>query len=154
MKRPYCCDKSRDLYERYYDRQQKDKGDFPVYVGRHLQRGHGIGSVLSSLFRRVLPTLKAIAPHVLSAGVNMIEDVTSGKKWKDAAIKRVPEALRRIRIPDKPVATATLSIAVNLLENTLEKYLTKPKEQTGSGKRKRRRKKTVARKRVKKDIFG
>jgi hypothetical protein len=90
MKRPYCCDESRDLYERYYDRQQKGKGDFPVYVGRHLQRGHGIGSVLSSLFRRILPTLKAIAPHVLRAGVDMIEDVSSGKKWKDSAIKRVP----------------------------------------------------------------
>jgi hypothetical protein len=148
MKRPYCCDESRDLYERYYDRQQKGKGDFPVYVGRHLQRGHGIGSVLSSLFRRIIPTLKAIAPHVLRAGVDMIEDVTSGKKWKDAAIKRVPEALKRIRIPGKPAATATLSTAANLLE----KYLPK---QTGSGKRKRRRRKeSVARKRVKKDIFG
>jgi hypothetical protein len=87
MKRPYCGNESRDQCERYYDRQQKGKGDFPVYVDRRLQREHGIGCVLSSLFRRVLPTLKAIAPHVLSAGVNMIEDVTSGKKWKDAPIK-------------------------------------------------------------------
>jgi hypothetical protein len=62
--------------------------------------------------------------------------------------KRVPEALKRIRIPGKPAATATLSTAANLLE----KYLPK---QTGSGKRKRRRRKeSVARKRVKKDIFG
>jgi hypothetical protein len=107
--------------------------------------------VLSSLFRRIIPTLKAEAPHVLRAGVDMIEDVTSGKKWKDAAVKRVPEALKRIRIPDKPAATATLSTAANLLE----KYLPKPNEQTGSGKRKcRRRKKNVARKRVKKDIIG
>jgi hypothetical protein len=52
--------------------------------------------------------LKAIAPHVLRAGVDMIEDVSSGKKWKDSAIKRVPEALKRIRIPGKPAATATL----------------------------------------------
>jgi hypothetical protein len=104
--------------------------------------------VLSSLFRRIIPTLKAIAPHMLRAGVDMIEDVTSGKKWKDAAIKRVPEALKRIRIPGKPAATATLSTAANLLE----KYMPK---QTGSGKRKRRRHKTsVARKRVKNDIFG
>jgi hypothetical protein len=147
MKLPYCCDESRDLYERYYDRQQKGKGDFPVYVGRHLQRGHGIGSVLSSQFRRITPTLKAIAPHVLRAGVNMIEDVTSGKKWKDAAIKRVPEALKRIRIPERPAATATLSTAANLLE----KYLPK---QNGSGKHRRRRKKSVAIKSVKRDKFG
>jgi hypothetical protein len=148
MKRLYCCDESRDLYERYYDRQQKGKGDFPVYVGRHLQRGHAMSSVLSSLFRRIIPTLKAIAPHVLRAGVDMIKDVTSGKKRKDAAIKRVPEALKRIRILGKPAATATLSTAANLLERYLPK-------QTGSGKRKRRRRKeSVARKRVKKDIVG
>jgi hypothetical protein len=92
--------------------------------------------------------LKAIAPHELRAGIDMIEDVTSSKKWKDAAKKRVPEALKRIIIPGKPAATATLSTAANLLDRYLPK-------QTGSDKRKRRRrKKSVARKRVKKDIFG
>jgi hypothetical protein len=91
-----------------------------------------------------------VAPHVLRAGVDMIENVTSGKKWKDAAMEGIPEAVRRIRIPEKPAATATLSTADNLLENTREKYLTKPIEQTGSGKRRR---KSVARKCVKRDIF-
>jgi hypothetical protein len=104
--------------------------------------------VLSSLFRWIIPTLKAIAPHVLRAGVDLIEDVTSGKKWKDSAIKRVPDALKRIRIAGKPAATATLWTAANLLERYLP-------EQTDSDKRKRRhRKESVARKRVKKDIFG
>jgi hypothetical protein len=59
--------------------------------------------------------------------------------------KKSSEALKRIRIPDKPAATATLSTAANLLERYLPK-------QTGSGKR--HRKESVARKRVKKDIFG
>jgi hypothetical protein len=92
--------------------------------------------VVSSLFRRIVPTLKVVAPHVLNAGVNMIEDVTSGKKWKDTAIKRVPKALNCIRIPDNPSRPqrCRLLTAANLLEN-----LTKPNEQTGSGKRKRRR---------------
>jgi hypothetical protein len=88
---------------------------FPFTWDDICQRGHGIGSVLSSLFRRVLPTLKAIALHVLRVGVDMIEDVTSGKKWQDAAIKRVPEALKRIRIPDKPLVNVTLSTAAELL---------------------------------------
>jgi hypothetical protein len=39
MKKPYCCDDSRNLYERYYDRQQKGEGEFPVYVGRYMQNG-------------------------------------------------------------------------------------------------------------------
>jgi hypothetical protein len=127
---------------------KKGKGDFPVYVGRHLQRGHGIGSGLSSLFRRIIPTLKAIAPHMLRARIDMIEDVTFRQKVEGRGYKRSPEALKRIRIPGKPAATATLSTTANLLERYLPK-------QTGSGKRKRRpRKKSVARKRFKKDIFG
>lgn len=121
MKRPYCCDESRDMYERYYDSQQKGRGDFPVYVGRHTQRGHGIGSILSSLFRRILPTLKMVAPHVLRTGANVMEDLSAGKKLKDSAIKRIPETLREVIIPNKPGVTAA---------NFLEK-------QTGSGKRKR-----------------
>lgn len=127
------------MYERYYGRQQKGSGDFPVYVGRHTQRGHGIGNVLGSLFRRILPVLKAIVPHVLRTGANVVEDVTSGKTWKESAIKRVPESLRQVRIPDKPEATAVLSTAANVLE----RYLPKPKEQSGSGKRRKRHKKDI-----------
>jgi hypothetical protein len=41
MKKSYCCDDSRNLYERYYDRQQKGEGGFPVYVRRYMQKGHG-----------------------------------------------------------------------------------------------------------------
>ncbi len=155
MKRPYCCDESRDLFERYYDRQQKGKGDFPVYVGRYMQKGHGIGSVISSLFRRILPALKMVVPHVLRTGASVLEDVSSGKRLKDSAIKRIPEAMRRVRIADKSTATAALSTAANFLENSLSRYLSKEEEeqeQTGSGKRKRR-KKIVSRKRHKKDIF-
>ena len=149
MKRPYCCDDSRNIYEQYYDRQQKGRGDFPVYVGRYAQRGHGIGSILSSLFTRALPTLKTIAPHILSAGVDVVKDVASGTKLKDAAIKRIPETLKRVRVPNNYVANAALSTAANLFENTLGKYATK---QTGSGKRKRS-KTNSSRKRHKKDIF-
>ena len=93
MKKPYCCDDSRELYERYYDYQQRGKGEFPVYVGRYTQRGHGIGKILGSLFRRILPVLKAIAPRLLRTGANVPEDVTKGgKSWKEAVVKRLPEA--------------------------------------------------------------
>ena len=108
MKRPYCCDASRKLFERYYDLQQKGGGEFPVYVGRYTQRGHGIGNIIGFLFRRILPALKFFAPHALRTGANVLEDVSQGKTWKEAAIKRIPEGL--------------------------EKLVT---EQTGSGKRKR-----------------
>lgn len=95
MKRPYCCDASRELYERYYDLQQRGRGEFPVYVGRYAQRGHGIGNIIGSLFRRILPVLKTLAPHALRTGANVLEDVSQGKSWKEAAIKRIPEGLEK-----------------------------------------------------------
>ena len=130
MKRPYCCDDSRDLYEQYYGHQQKGGGDFPTYVGRYSQRGHGIGNLLGSLFRRILPVLKAAAPHVLRTGANIVEDVASGQTWRESAIKRVPETLRAVR-PSAVLETLT--------------------GQTGSGKR--RKKSLKKTKRCKKDIF-
>ena len=95
MKRPYCCDASRELYERYYDLQQRGRGEFPVYVGRYAQRGHGIGNIIGSLFRRILPVLKTLAPHALRTGANVLEDVSQGKSWKEAAIKKIPEGLEK-----------------------------------------------------------
>ena len=93
MKKPYCCDDSRELYERYCDNQQRGGGEFPVYVGRYAQRGHGIGNIIGSLFRRILPALKAITPRILKTGANVLEDVSKGESWKQAVIKRVPEAV-------------------------------------------------------------
>ena len=101
MNRPYCCDESRGLFKEYYGHQQKGGGEFPVYVGRYTQRGHGIGNLLGSLFRRILPVLKAAAPHVLRTGANIVEDVASGQLWKQAAIKRIPEAVRDVRLPER-----------------------------------------------------
>ena len=114
MKRPYCCDASREQFERYYDLQQKGGGEFPVYVGRYVQKGHGIGNIIGSLFRRILPVLKAFAPHALRTGANVLEDVSQGKSWKESAIKRVPEGLEKFAFG-----------------------------QTGSGKSKRKRKRKV-----------
>jgi hypothetical protein len=96
MKKPYCCDDSRNIYEQYYNRQQRGEGEFPVYVGRYSQHGHGLGNIIGSLFRRILPALKAIAPHLLRTGASVIEDVKAGKSWEESAIKNVPEGFQRI----------------------------------------------------------
>lgn len=131
MKKPYCCDDSRKLYERYYANQQHGKGEFPVYAGRYVQRGHGIGNILGSLFRRILPVLKSIAPHVLRTGANVLEDVTKGKTWKEAAVKRLPEIKERVVEAIKRPESERVE-----------------KAQSGSGKRRR------AVKRRRQDIFA
>jgi hypothetical protein len=99
MKRPYCCDASRDLYEQYYTRQQSGNGEFPVYVGAYSQRGHGLGNLLGSLYRRILPGLKAIgrvAPHALRTAANIIDDVSTGKSFMDSAFERVPQTISKL----------------------------------------------------------
>ena len=134
MKRKFCCEASRSMYEDYYI-QQSGSG-MPVFQGSRSQRGHGIGSVLSGLFRSAVPMLKrglaTFGKHALKTGLDIAEDVVSGNKsLKDSARDRiVPTILPGIK-----------RFAEQEIFNT----------QTGSGKRRRRGKKV---KRAKKDIFN
>ena len=92
MKVPYCCDATRQLYEQYYTHQQKGDGDFPIYIGRASQRGHGLG-FLNLFTQRLLPFFKKLAPHVIEAGTNIYQDVSKGKHWAASALDRVPQAV-------------------------------------------------------------
>jgi len=98
-KKKFCCDASRGMYEDYYMRQTGG-GDMPVFVGARYQRGHGLGSILSGLFRRVLPFLKAnaknFATSLLKTGVDVAEDVfDGGKKFTESLKERVPQGIKR-----------------------------------------------------------
>jgi hypothetical protein len=129
MRKPYCCDAIRHMYEEYYAQQQQaGGGDFPVYVGTYCQRCHGLGNILGSLFRRILPILKTYGPHALRTSASIVDDVSKGKSWKDATLQRVPE--------------------------TIINFLFHKNSQSGSDLRRRRTcksKKSV--KRIKRDIF-
>lgn len=94
MRKPYCCESSRHMFDQYYAKQQHGQGDFPVYIGSSRQRGHGLGNIIGSLWRKILPILKSFGPHALRSGVNMVDDVKGGKTWKEAVFKRVPETIR------------------------------------------------------------
>ena len=99
MKRKaYCCDASRDLYEKYYSRQ--NGGEIPVFAGRRFQRGHGLGSILSGFFRQlVLPFFKAHGKHILAntlkTGMEVADDVLEGKSVKESVKKRIPAGIKR-----------------------------------------------------------
>ena len=87
------------MYEEYYSKQSGG-GEIPVFVGSRYQRGHGLGNILSGLFRRVLPFLKAnaknLASNVLRTGVDIAEDVFGeGKKLSDSVKDRLPQGLKR-----------------------------------------------------------
>src|SRR5208282_1379856 len=100
MRRPFCCDDSHAMYEDYYARQQKGDG-MPVYMGAVHQRGHGLGNMIGSLFRKILPFLQHGAATALRTGARIFEDVRGGKKdCRIAEITR-PRGYKNVRIVNR-----------------------------------------------------
>lgn len=77
-----------EYYDAYFDAQTGGGGGLGrsgyggishVYIGSPNQRGHGIGSFLGGLFRRIIPLLKqgarTIGKEALRSGVNVANDI-------------------------------------------------------------------------------
>jgi hypothetical protein len=134
----YCCDDDRKAYEDYYVNQCGH--GLPVFYGSRMQRGHGIGSIFSGLFRTIFPILKRVAPVIgrkaLQTGIQIASDVAGGQSFGDSAKARV----------------------MNVIEEGINKIVPSESNQSGSGirrKRKRVNKKTTGRKRRQvADIFS
>jgi hypothetical protein len=129
MKKRFCCDASREMYEDYY--MQQGRG-VPVFQGSRGQRGHGLGSMLSGLFRSAMPMIRrglaVFGKHALKTGAQIATDVSEGRSLKESAMSRLPEGIKRM------ATSGDFSM------------------QSGSGKRKRSIKPRSKLK--KKDIFG
>lgn len=97
MRKPYCCDASKHLYESYY-RDQSGSG-MPIFIGGRGQRGHGLGSMLSGFFRSAFPMIKrglaAFGKHALKTGLDIANDVVAGDSFKESTKRRVPEGIKR-----------------------------------------------------------
>jgi hypothetical protein len=122
MKRPYCCEASRDMYRQYYASQQSGRG-MPVYSGVLRQKGHGIGNVIGSLFRGIVPFLGRAA---LTTGANVAGDLISGRKFTETMKHRLPEGI-------KGLASSVIN-------------------QSGSGLRKRKRRQRKKNKKTKREV--
>jgi hypothetical protein len=88
----FCCDENRCYYEQYYADQCGN--GMNVFQGARGQRGHGLGSVLSGLFRSALPMLKNIGKQALQTGLSVATDVVQGNSFKDSLRKHVPDGIR------------------------------------------------------------
>src|SRR6188768_4020615 len=90
MRQKFCCDASRGMYADYYIRQSGS--GLPVFQGFRGQRGHGLGSMLSGLFRSAVPMLKrglaTFGKHALKTGLAIASDVADGTSFKDSAKAR------------------------------------------------------------------
>ncbi len=130
MRKNFCCDASRALYEDYYSRQN---GGSPVFRGSLMQRGHGLGSILRGLFRSALPLIKSgaksLGEHALRTGLEIANDVADGSSFKESAKRRIPRGIKSFA----------------------QSYGFIP--QSGSGKRRRRKTVATKRKKLKRDIF-
>jgi hypothetical protein len=100
MKKPYCCDASRAMFEDYYMRQQNGGGGMPVFSGARMQKGHGLGNILRGLFRKIVPFIqrnaKAVGTRALKTGMEIADDVLEGRSLKESASKRIPAGIKRM----------------------------------------------------------
>ena len=98
MRKKFCCEATRDLYENYYVNQSGGYG-IPVFQGSRVQRGHGIGSILGGLFRSAFPLIKRglakFGRHALKTGLEIANDMSEGAELKESAKRRVGEGIKR-----------------------------------------------------------
>ena len=134
MRKKFCCDASKHLYETYY-LDQSGSG-IPVFSGSRGQKGHGLGSLLGGLFRSAMPMIKrglaTFGKHALKTGLEIANDVVSGESVKQSAKRRISQGIKQFAKPENFI------------------------NQSGSGRKRSRRKKTDRRKKRRKynDIFG
>src|SRR5215469_18084241 len=97
MKRKFCCDATRGLYEDYY-LSQSGSG-IPVFQGSRTQVGHGLGSIFAGLFRFAMPLLKSLGitlgKQALRTGARIESDVAQGQSFTDSTKKRVGDTIKQ-----------------------------------------------------------
>lgn len=85
------------VYDQYYLEQV---GSGRVFKGVPYQRGHGLGSFLSSIYRGVLPLIKSgaryLGKEVLNAGIGTLDDWSQGKRLKDAGKERFTDVGKNV----------------------------------------------------------
>lgn len=97
MRKIYCCDASRSMYEDYYAKQSG--GEMPVFMGGRQQRGHGIGNFFARVKRFAIPLLKRgaqfLLPKIFKTGTEVMEDVARGQRVKDAIKESARDLFRQ-----------------------------------------------------------
>ena len=87
MRKQFCCDASRALYEDYYTRQSD--GVIPVLYVARTQRGHGLGSILEEPCLFLSSGGKILDQQAMNVASDMIDD----KSFHDSAKSRLKECI-------------------------------------------------------------
>lgn len=85
-----------DKYTLYYIQQAEERGLGGGYKNIRVQKGEGIGSFLSVIFRQVLPLFKsgakAVGKQAWELGLHLLRDTISGRNLKESLKDRVHQA--------------------------------------------------------------
>lgn len=121
--------------------------DIPIFRGSRFQKGYGIGSMLSGLFRSALPVIKrgavSLGKTALRRGLNIAQDAITGKSLKQSVANNLREA------------------GSELIGNLASETLTSSRSKQGISKKRRSQKRSSSKaskkrgaKRQKRDVFG
>ena len=140
-----------DEYHHHYG--EGGRGINNIYVGSQHQRGHGLGSFFTGLFRRALPFLtkgaRVVGKEALCAGVNILDDVAeNNRSFKEAFKNRINESGQNLKC--KAVEKLNKIMEESGYKGLPRKILRRRKERSKTIKRKRVGKRKTKRK-TKKD---
>ena len=81
---------------KYYLTQAQGIDGGGIYKSNRVQKGEGLGSFLSNIFRTVFPLFKsgaqAVGKQALSTGVGLLKDALNGKPVKESFRDRITDA--------------------------------------------------------------
>lgn len=95
MRVPYYPEESQPYIHKYYSDQVGD-GVGVVFEGSTIQRGSGVGNLLSGIFKSTLPLLKTgaktIGKELLRTGASVAKDALQGRNFAESASENFKEA--------------------------------------------------------------
>lgn len=156
MKKKFCCEASKDFYEGYYSNQQSGHG-VPIFVGRRHQRGHGLGSIFSSLFRKAVPLIRNLLPKaakvagktLIKTGIKVGNDVLEGKKLRDSIKTHIKDSIKE-QLPHAQQAIKDIVFPPTISPEDTHMQLELGQKGSGYGRYRQRKRKRISKSRTKK----
>jgi hypothetical protein len=137
-----------EKYLNFYIHRGEGRGLGGGFKNLRVQRGDGLGSILSGALKRIYPLIKSGAKffgsELLDTGIGILRDNIAGKSMKESVRSRVTAA-----------GTKLTNKAASKLESMVGSGLKAPRKRKRAQSKRSTRKKTTSKKRRKqKDIFS
>lgn len=144
-----------EKYYNYYAAQAS--GVNGSFQNPRYQKGNGLGSFLSSVFRRVLPYIKsgaqALGGELLNSGVNVLRDAINNKDPKESIRTNLATAGQNLGSRAANKVTKMLGMG-NKRRRVRKSTQSRSKKSRGKVRKPAKKSKRRVNKKAKKDIFG